>query len=145
MILNLNNDVDRQKFRTYCDYLLKRQVYVEVKERKMQRTLAQNRYLHLLLSYFASEFGYDLESVKYDIFKKTVNKDIFMRQRENKLGQTITYVRSTTSLDTGELSTAIDRFRNWSAAEVGLYLPEADEYDALLEAEKQIALCEKYL
>ena len=145
MILDLGRDYDRQKFRSYCEWLLKRQVVVEVKERKYRRTLAQNRYLHVCLAYFASEFGYDLEFVKYDIFKRRVNGHIFRRERENRRGQSVTYYRSTTTLDTGEMTTAIERFRNWSASEAGLYIPQANEYDALLEAEKQIAMYEQYL
>lgn len=145
MILDLAKDGDRSKFRSYCEYLLKRQVPVEVKERKHQRSLAQNRYLHTILAYFASEFGYSLEQVKYDIFKRAVNKEIFEVVRENRHGQRITYLRSSRDLDTGEMTTAIERFRNWSASEAGLYIPEAGEYDALLEAEKQIAMYEKYL
>ncbi len=145
MILDLNNSSDRQKFRTYTEFLLKKQVVVEVKERKHQRSLAQNRYLHTILAYFASEFGYSLEQTKYDLFKRTVNKDIFEVERENRRGKRIVYLRSTRDLDTGEMTTAIERWRNWCASEAGLYIPEANEYDALLEAEKQIALYEKYL
>lgn len=145
MILDLSKDGDRSKFRSYCEYLLKRQVPVEVKERKHQRSLSQNSYLHVVLSYFASEFGYDLETVKYDLFKRQVNHDIFARERANRNGVVVTYMRSTRDLDTGEMTTAIERFRNWSASNAGLYIPEPNEYDALLEAEKQIALYEKYL
>lgn len=145
MILDLQNEHDRSKFRTYSEYLLKRQCVCEMKERKHQRSMSQNSYLHVVLAYFATEFGYDLETVKYDIFKRLVNKDIFARERNNKRGERITYLRSTRDLDTGEMSVAIDRFRNYAAAEGGLYIPEANEHDALLEAEKQIALYEKYL
>lgn len=145
MILDLGKEYDRQKFRSYCEWLLKRQSVAEVKEKKRNRTLAQNRYLHVCLSYFASEFGYDIEYVKYDIFKKRVNSDIFARARQNRRGDVVTYYRSTTTLDTGEMTTAIERFRNWSASEAGLYIPEANEYDALLEAEKQIAMYQNYL
>ena len=118
MILQLSKDGDRSKFRSYCEYLLKRQADVEVKEKKHQRSLAQNRYLHTILAYFASEFGY---------------------------GKKIVYLRSTRDLNTGEMTTAIDRWRNWCSSEAGLYIPEPNEYDALMEAEKQIALYEKYL
>lgn len=145
MILDLNNSSDRQKFRTYTEFLLKKQVVVEVKERKHQRSLAQNRYLHTILAYFASEFGYSLEQTKYDLFKRTVNKDIFEVERENRRGKRIVYLRSTRDLDTGEMTTAIERWRNWCASEAGLYIPSPNEFDALLEAEKQIALYEKYL
>lgn len=145
MILDLSKDFDRKKCREYVDYLMKRQVIVEVKERKRQRSLSQNSYAHLLMGYFASEFGMTLEDVKYEVFKKRVNYEIFARERENKRGQKVVYMRSTTDLDTGEFTTAIERFRNFSASEAGLYLPAPNEYDALLEAEKQIALFEKYL
>lgn len=145
MILDLSKDFERSKFRSYNEYLLKRQVVVEVKERKHQRSLAQNRYLHTILAYFASEFGYSLEQTKYDIFKRAVNQDIFEVERENRRGRRIVYLRSTRDLDTGEMTTAIERFRNWSASEAGLYIPSPNEFDALLEAEKQIALYEKYL
>ena len=145
MILDLSKDFDRKKCREYVDYLMKRQVIVEVKERKHQRSLSQNSYLHVCLAYFASEFGYDLETVKYDIFKRTVNSEIFARERENRNGLRVTYMRSTRDLDTGEMTTAIDRFRNWSASEAGLYIPEPNEQEALLEVEKQIAMYEKYL
>lgn len=145
MILDLSKPFDRQKLDTYTAFLKEKGRIVDVKERKRQRSPAQNRYLHLLLGYFASEFGYDLETVKHDIFKKTVNKDIFIRERRNKQGSVVTFVRSTTTLDTGEMTTAIERFRNYSAAEAGLYLPAPNEYDALLEAEKQIEMYEKYM
>ena len=145
MVLELSKDGDRSKFRSYCDYLLKRQVTVEVKERKHQRSSSQNAYLHVCLAYFASEFGYDLETVKYDLFKRQVNHDIFARVRKNRNGESVTYMRSTRDLDTGEMTTAIDRWRNWCASEAGLYIPAAHEHDALLEAEKQIAMYDKYL
>lgn len=145
MILDLSKDFDRKKCREYVEYLLKRQVVVEVKERKHQRSLAQNAYAHLLMGYFASEFGMTLEEVKYEVFKKRVNYEIFARERKNKRGQKVVYMRSTTDLDTGEFTTAIERFRNFSASEAGLYLPAPCEHEALLEAEKQIAYFEKYL
>ena len=145
MVLELSKDGDRSKFRSYCEYLLKRQVVVEVKEKKHQRSLAQNAYLHICLAYFASEYGYDMETVKYDLFKRQVNREIFARERENRNGLKVTYMRSTRDLDTGEMTTAIERWRNWCSSEAGLYIPEAGEHDALLEAEKQIAMYEKYL
>ena len=145
MLYNLNNEADRQDFREYGAYLMKRQVVVELKEKKHQRSSSQNRYLHFVLSYFASEFGYSLEDVKYDIFKKTVNREIFGKERENKHGKKVIYMRSSRDLDTKEMTIAIERFRNYSSAVAGLYIPEPHEEDAFLEAEKQIAEYEKYL
>ena len=74
-----------------------------------------------------------------------MNQDIFSKQRLSKRGQMVTYWRSTADLDTKELTDAIERFRNYSAMVAGLYIPEPNEESALLEAQKQIALYEKYL
>lgn len=151
MIFNLNNEVDRARYKDYCNGLYsdaqktKYAFIVEVKKKHRPRSIAQNSYLHVCLSYFASEFGYNLEEVKYNIFKKIVNQDIFSKQRVNKRGLVVTYWRSTADLDTKELTDAIERFRNYSAMVAGLYIPEPNEEDALLEAQKQIALYEKYL
>lgn len=145
MILFLDNNADRAKFKTYCEHLLEKKAYVEVKEKKPQRSLSQNKYLHVCLAYFASEFGYDLETVKQDIFKKIVNEDIFKRERNNRHGTKVIYLRSTAELNTEELTTALERFRNYSATQAGLYIPEPNEQQAIMEAERQIAMFEQYL
>lgn len=144
MIYRLNNQFDRQQFREKCEWFLKRQVVVELKEKKQQRTLAQNRYLHLLLGYFGQEFGLTTEEVKEDIFKRIVNPNTFARKR-NIGGVEVTTYRSSTSLDTGEMTLCIDRFRDYSLKECGLYLPEAGERDAILEIERMVAMAERYL
>ena len=74
-----------------------------------------------------------------------MNRDIYGRQRINKKGEPVIYMRSSSDLDTGEMTTSIERFRNYSANVAGLYIPEPNEYDALLEAQKQIAMYDRYL
>ena len=145
MVYNLDNDVQQAAFREYALRLMDKRAVVELKERKPQRSLAQNSYLHVCLAYFASEFGLTIEEVKLDIFKKTCNREIFGRERENRRGQKVVFMRSTRDLDTGEMTTAIERFRNYSSAVAGLYIPAPHEQDALIEAERQIALYEQYM
>lgn len=151
MIFNLSNDADRAQYKDYCNNLYAAALksgngyIVEVKKKHRPRSLSQNSYLHVCLSYFASEFGYNLEEVKYNIFKQVVNREIFAKQRVNKRGQTVTFWRSTADLDSKEMTDAIEKFRNYSSMVAGLYIPEANEEDALLEAQRQIALYEKYL
>ncbi len=103
---------------------------VEVKKISKNRTLSQNRYLHLLLTYFACEYGYTLEYVKQEIFKKEVNQDIFIEIRLNKKGQEFENIKSSASIDTAKMKISIDRFKNYSAAN-GLVLPESDDYQFL--------------
>lgn len=137
-LYNLKNPYDREKFKAKVNELFKKQEYVELKRKTTQRSLAQNSYLHLLLGYFASEFGYTLDEVKLDIFKRYCNKDLFLRERTNKRGQTVRYIRSSSELDKAEMTTAIERFRNYSSAECGLYLPEPDEHEAIFFAQQQV-------
>lgn len=144
-LYNLKNVYDRKKFKEACNQMVLNNEYVELKKKKTQRSLAQNSYLHCLLGYFASEFGYTLEEVKFDIFKKICNRDIFEKKRVNRRGQEITYIRSSTELDKAEMTTAIERFRNYSSAQCGLYLPSPNEGEMLFFAQQQIEQCKDYM
>jgi hypothetical protein len=145
MIYNLSNPYDKEKFKEKCRELYEQEAHVELKKKVTNRTLAQNSYLHIILGYFASEFGYTIDEVKFDIFKRVCNKDLFERTRKNKRGKTITYIRSSTELDKREMSLAIDRFRNYSSAKCGLYLPEANEGQALFFAQQQMEQYKEFM
>lgn len=144
-LYNLKNVYDRKKFKEACNQMVLKNEYVELKKKNTQRSLAQNSYLHCLLGYFASEFGYTLEEVKFDIFKKICNRDIFERKRLNRRGQVVTYIRSSTELDKAEMTTAIERFRNYSSAQCGLYLPTPHEGEMLFFAQQQIEYCKEFV
>ena len=85
------------------------------------------------------------EEVKQDIFKRKLNKDIFEVERVNKRGQKVVRLRSSRDLDTEEMTRAIERFRNWSSAVAGLYIPSPNETDALFAAQQQMEQCAEYL
>ncbi len=137
-LYRLSNPYDLQKFNDKCKLLREKQAVVELIEKKPQRSLNQNAYLHVLLGYFASEFGYSIEEVKVDIYKRTCNPDIFICKRTNKRGNEVEYLRSSSALDTREFSLSIERFRNYSSSVAGLYLPSANEGEALMYAQQQI-------
>ena len=145
MLYNLRNEYERQKLDEDIARLKARNCVIEVKQKRLQRTMAQNSYLHCILSYYGSEFGYSLEEVKVDVFKRRVNKEIFEEEITNKRGDKVIHLRSTTSLDTKEMTTAIERFRNYSASVAGLYIPSPDEQEALIYAQQQIEKCLEYL
>ena len=119
--------------------LYQQKALVEVKKKLPNRTLAQNSYFYLLLSWFSLETGYSVEEVKIDIFKRLCNRALFEREITNKQGKTINVLRSSS-----DLTTAIDRFRNYSAAE-GIYLPAPNEHDFLTHIQKEIERCKDYL
>ena len=118
---------------------------VELTEKKPRRSNQQNAYLHVILGYFAMETGNTLEWVKQQYFKKLVNADIFIREQEDKWLGSMKVLRSSADLDSAEMTTAIDRFRNWSSSEAGIYLPSANEEDMLSLMEIEISRYKQYL
>lgn len=118
---------------------------VEMTEKKPKRSDQQNKYLHVILGYFAMETGNTLEWVKQQYFKKLVNAEIFIREQEDKYLGKIKILRSSAELDSAEMTTAIDRFRNWASAEAGVYLPSANEEEMLSLMEVEISRYKQYL
>ena len=145
MIFNLNNPYEHAKYKEYVNKMFEQRAIVEVKKRLPNRSLAQNSYLHLILSFFACELGYSLDEVKLDYFKKTCNRDLFERKKINKHGSEITYMRSSSELTTGEMTTAIERFRNWSVAQTGVYLPSPNENQFLIHIEQEISRNKEFI
>ena len=147
MIYILSNPYDADAARKALEDHISKGADIEMKRKHKVRTSQQNRYLHLLLGYYGCEFGYPLEQVKFDIFKKHVNPDIFIRERADKHGIIRKVVLSSTEVDTAEMTTAIERFRNWSASDEGggLYLPSPDEQQFLTYIEREIEKHKEYI
>ncbi|WP_312208254.1 hypothetical protein [Empedobacter sp.] len=116
---------------------MEKKATIELTEKKPKRTIKQNSYLHLILGWFGFEFGYTLEEVKQDIFKKIVNPVIFY---EGEFGDLfpIQRWRSTATLDTKEMTIAINNFRDYASREAGIYLPSPDEKDFLDEIQIEL-------
>lgn len=137
MLYDLRNEYDIASFREHCKNLLEAGNVVEIKKVYPKRSKSQNSYLHVILGYFACETGYTLEEAKLLIFKKQCNRELFERKKTNKRGVEITTYRSSSDLTTAEMTTAIERFRNYSA-NGGIYLPAPNEEQHLLFIRKEI-------
>lgn len=137
MLYNLSSPLDAENAKTRLNHLLKKGCFIELTEKKKKRTLSQNNYLYLCLSYFASQTGNTMEWVKQQYYKRTCNPDLFVGTKTDKILGTVKYIKSSTELDTGEMTLSIERFRNWASAEVGIYIPEPHEAEriALMQAE----------
>lgn len=138
MIYDLINPYDREKFKRRVNALYQRQNVVELNEHKPRRTTPQNSYLHLLLGMFAMETGNTLEFVKQEYFKRLVNPDLFVERRYDKYLGEIEVLRSSRDLNTGDMTTAIERFRNWAAAEADIYLPAPNEQEFIDSIEREM-------
>lgn len=144
MLYDLGNPLQCENFKLKSEFLAKKGCIVELTEKKPQRSSNQNRYLHSILSYFGLEVGETAEYVKKNYFKILCNKDIFIREIEDKYLGKLKVLRSSADLDTEEMTTAIQRFRNWAAGE-GVYIPSSEEHLMVQQMEIEISRNKMYL
>ena len=145
MVYDTSNPLDKANFLLRAKKLAESGKIIELIEKKPRRSLPQNKYLHVLLAYFGTQTGNTLEWVKQQYYKKLVNPDLFIREKEDKYLGKIKVLRSSADLDTSEFSLSIERFRNWASQEAGIYLPSADEYIIIQQIEIEIERNKEYI
>ena len=144
-LFNLSNPLDNANFLLRAKKLAESGKIVELTEKKPRRSLPQNKYLHVVLAYFGTQTGNTKEWVKQQYYKKLVNPDLFIREKEDKYLGRIKVLRSSADLDTSEFSLSIERFRNWAAQEAGIYIPSADEAILIQQMEIEIERNKEFL
>lgn len=145
MVYDTSNPLDKANFLLRAKKLAESGKIVELTEKKLRRSLPQNKYLHVILAYFGTQTGNTLEWVKQQYYKKLVNPDLFIREKEDKYLGRIKVLRSSADLDTAEMSLSIERFRNWAAQEAGIYIPSADEAILIQQMEIEIERNKEFL
>ncbi|MBD5237731.1 MAG: hypothetical protein HDS62_09455 [Bacteroidales bacterium] len=146
MLYDLSIDLQAENFKKRCNALFKKRCVVDLTERRPQRTLRQNAYLHAALSYFGLQFGYKAEEVKQWYFKELCNPELFVRTISDRLtGQERKVLRSSADLDTEQMTLAIERFRDWAANVAGVYIPSPDEHRMIEQMEIEIQRAKQYL
>lgn len=145
MIYDTSNPLDKANFMLRAKKLAESGKVIELTEKKPRRSLPQNKYLHVILAYFGAQTGNTLEWVKQQYYKKLVNPDLFIREKEDKYLGRIKVLRSSADLDTSEFSLSIERFRNWAAQEAGIYIPSADEAILIQQMEIEIERSKEFL
>lgn len=145
MIYNLSSPLEKANFLLRTKKLAESGVIVDLTEKKPRRSLPQNKYLHVILAYFGAQTGNTLEWVKQQYYKKLVNPDLFIREKEDKYLGRIKVLRSSADLDTAEMSLSIERFRNWAAQEACIYIPSADEAIFIQQMEIEIERSKEFL
>lgn len=146
MLYNCSNPLDKANFLDRAKLLAERGDVIELRTKK-QRSLKQSAYLHCLFDYFGCQYGEDGNYVKEEYFKKLVNPDIFVLSEgiDRFTGKHRVQLKSTADLTTEEMSICIDRFRNWSSKEAGIYLPTSQEGALLRLCEIEISKAQRYL
>ena len=123
--------------RNRITYLAKKNKKVSIKQINDRRSINQNSYLHLLLGYFGSHFGYTLEESK--MIYKRVSSDIYFYTKSG-----IKFIRSSADLNKEDMAKTIDRFMSISS-EAGLDLPPATNKEWLMRIENEIEKNRMYL
>ena len=138
MIFDSTNKTDLIKAKQRFDYLVSKGKIFTLSEKRKRRSISQNSYLHLILSYFAHEYGETLDYVKRYFFKNLCNKELFITEHINKkTGEIRKDWRSSADLNTKEMTTAIDNFIMYANKEAGIFLPSPNDLAniSLLEIE----------
>ena len=138
MIYDTSNHFEMQKAETRFKFLCENKKTIEIVDKKLKRTYKQNRYLHLIIGLFSLELGYTLNEGKL-IYKK-LSPNVYIYEKKGQR-----FLRSSADLNTGEMTISIDKFRNYSSSELGVYLPSPDEVHFLNQIETQIKNNQHYL
>lgn len=122
-----SNELHARQARAKLEKLIKDKKIFDLTEKKPQRSIQANKYLHVCLSYFGCQIGETMEYVKRNYYKILCNPDTFIREREDKYLGRVKYLRSSSELDSSEFSLTVDSFRNWCSSNAGVYIPSPDE------------------
>ena len=144
MLYDLRNPLDRERFKRRCNALFEKRGIVDLSE-KTQRSSQQNKYLHLLIGYLAIETGNSIDYVKEIFYKRTANKELYVREKEDGILGKVEYLRSSADLSKEEMTLSIDRFRDWSSQTAGIYLPTANEQEFLASIEYEMSRYKQWI
>ena len=138
MIFNSEIELDVKSAKERFQWLVDNKKTFELIEKREKRSIKQNSYLHLLFSWFALQTGYTESEVKQEIFKAHVNTDIFYEGETGKIIKVHRW-RSTADLNSKEMSLSIDRFRDFSAKDLGIYLPTPEDMVSINQMERELS------
>ncbi len=138
MIYNTANNFDKEKAKERFNFLMSKDCSFELSEKRKKRSYKQNKYLHLILSFFGLELGYTLEESK--VLYKRLNKETYEYKKNNLI-----FIKSSAKLNSKEMTMTIEKFRNWTSKETGVFLPSPDDTEYLQQLEHQVKNNQQYL
>ena len=137
MLLDLAIQEDLKKAELYFKTMVISKFKIELKRILPNRSISLNSYLHVCISLFSIEFGYNLEESKTLLKRKCS----FMIYDKNGLK----FLKKTRELNNKECSEFVEFIRNY-AAQHNLYIPDADEYKTnKFNIDKEINKNKEYL
>jgi hypothetical protein len=146
MIYNPKKQIDVTRAIEKIKYFIQKGQLFELKRMQEKKSLNQNSYFHAIVSWFAFEYGESAEYVKQEMIKKIICPEVFKSEFTNKsTGEVRTDWKSFSVISKDETTYVINKFRDYSSKQSGIYLPTPDEKDFLQEIEVQIKNNQQYL
>ena len=131
MRLDLDRGLDIEKAKAYMSKL------IDSKSKIKNRSISLNSYLHVCITLFAIEFGYNIEEAK-TFLKRECGFMVYEKSGSK-------FLKSTAKMDNKECSQFVEWIRNYSAGN-GCYIPDAEEYKTnRYEIDKDINNHKQYL
>ena len=144
-LFDLSKLTEQDRFKHWVIKVVEKKSMVEGKE-KREGTLKQNSYFHLILSYFALQYGETLEYTKVEFVKKLICKDIFTTERANrKTGEMRPALRSWSDLDKEERTLVISKFIDYAYKEANIRLPKPEDLQYIREIQIELDRNKQYL
>lgn len=137
-LYDTSNPLDKANFMLRAKKLAESGKIVELAEKKPRRTLSQNNFLWLCLSYWGCQTGYTKEEA--ETIYKNVNRELYYTHKVIA-GVEIEYIRHTYELDTAEMTASIEKWRNWAAMNDAcpVYIPSPEDYQLIQQMEVEIS------
>lgn len=146
MIYNPSNPIDIERALVRIHHFIGLNQIFEITRKQTPKTYSQIKYVHLILGWFAWEYGETLEYVKLEYFKKLVNPEVFKYEFINrKTGEIREEYKSLANISKDQMTYAINKFRDYSSKEAGIYLPQRSDLALLREIEIQVENNKHYL
>ena len=146
MIYNPKKEIDINRAIEKIKYFIQKGIPFELKRMQEKKSFSQNNYFHLILGWFAFEYGEPAAYVKQEMIKKIICPEIFKTEFINKItGEVRIDWRSFANISKDETTYVINKFRDYSSKQAGIYLPIPEEKDFLKEIEVQLKNNQQYL
>lgn len=111
---------DQEKYHLWLSSLEDKDVELTLNKLTRERTNQQNRLMWFYIRLISAETGYTEDEV-YALLKS-----IFLKEYKDIKNKRYTVIRSTADLTTVEFAKFIEQTKEWSAKEIGLFLPEPE-------------------
>lgn len=146
MIYNPENQNDIERVLEKIKFFITTKQMFELKAKRVTKTYPQLKYAHLIMGWFAWQYGETIAYIKLEFFKKIANPDIFEYEYINrKTGEIRIEYKSLADISKEEMTLAINRFRDYSSKEAGIYLPEPNDLVLMRQVELEIENNKQYL